>query len=243
MRVVAFGAHPDDVDLYAGGLVAGLARRGAGVVIVDLTAGELGTRGTAEGRAAEAEEAARILGATRENLGLPDGHLHAGSEAQLRAVVEALRRHRPALVLAPWREDPHPDHAATHELVRKARFLARLARWPADGEPCRPGPVLFYEQKTTFEPHLVVDIGADRETKRAAIAAFGSQFRREEGDPVRTEISEPDFHAALDARSRVHGRRIGVTWGEGYRREGAHPVLDPLQLLASAPPGAAGELS
>jgi len=236
VKIVAFGAHPDDVDLYAGGLVAGLTRRGAEVAIVDLTAGELGTRGDAESRAREAAEAARILGASRECLGLPDGALAATDPAQRRAVVEALRSHRPELVLAPWPDDPHPDHAAAWGLVREARFLARLPNWPADGKPCRPGPVLYYEQKSAFEPDLVVDIGADREKKLAAIAAFGSQFRRGAGDPVRTEISDESFHAMLEARSRVHGHRIGVEWGEGYKRDGAHPVLDPLHLLPKGNP-------
>ncbi|MEZ5064794.1 MAG: bacillithiol biosynthesis deacetylase BshB1 [bacterium] len=231
MRAVAFGAHPDDVELYAGGLVAGWARRGVEVTLVDLTAGELGTRGSVETRAAEAAEAARILGVKREGLRLPDGKLSAEDPAQLAAVVEALRRHRPDVILGPGPRDPHPDHAAACLLIRKARFLARLAKWPAAGEPCRPGPVLLYEQKTPFEPDLIVDVSADQETKRRAIAAYGSQFRREAGDAAKTEISEPAFHAMLEARSRVHGYRIGAEWGEGYQREEVEAVFDPTILI------------
>ena len=122
VNVIAFGAHPDDVDLYAGGLVAGLARRGADVLLVDLTAGELGTRGTPELRESEAAEAARILGVRRRCLGLPDGRLSGTDDAQNRAIVEALRAHPSELVLAPWEVDLHPDHLQACLLVRRAHF-------------------------------------------------------------------------------------------------------------------------
>jgi bacillithiol biosynthesis deacetylase BshB1 len=230
--VLAIGAHPDDVDLYAGGLVAALAVAGAEVSMADLTAGELATRGTPELRAQEAAEAARLLGvSSRECLRLPDGGIRRTDPDQTRALVELMRRHRPALVLAPWEEDLHPDHRETHHLVRRARFFARVGGFPADGTPVRPGPVLFYEQKVPFEPDLVVDIGAVREKKLAAVAAFASQFRREPDDPLPTEISDPEFHAMLEARARERGGRIGVTWGEGYRRESPQAVRDVRHLL------------
>lgn len=236
MRVVAFAAHPDDVELYAGGLCAALVKAGATLALVDLTRGELGTRGDAGTRAREATEAARILGAaSRECLDLPDGAISSADAEHARAVVEALRRHRPALVLAPWDVDPHPDHRETALLVRRARFLARLPKLAAGGEPFAPGPVLFYEQKTPFEPDVVVDIGAVLDVKRAAVRAYASQFTRPPGDPARTEISEPSFHEVLEARARVHGARIGVTWGEGYKREGPQAVLDPRHLFARPP--------
>ena len=178
------------------------------------------------------QEAARILGAQRECLGLPDGGISSGEPSHAKAVVEALRRHRPSLVLAPWEDDPHPDHRETSLLVRRARFVARLPRYDAKGEPFAPGPVLWYEQKTPFVPDVVVDIGTDLETKRSAIRAFATQFFRTPDDPVRTEVSDPTFHEMLEARSRVHGARIGAVWGEGFKREGPQPVTDPLQLLS-----------
>jgi bacillithiol biosynthesis deacetylase BshB1 len=232
MNVVAFGAHPDDVDLYAGGTIAGLSRRGAHVVLVDLSAGELGTRGTPAIRAREALDAARVLGAARESLGLPDGGLDARDSSHLRAVVGTLRRHRPALVLAPWAVDVHPDHGEAARLVERAWFFARLPAFSADGEPFRPGPIFSYEQKIPFEPDLVVDIGADLEAKRAALRAFASQFVRGPEDSRATEISEPAFHEMLEARMRVRGASIGATWGEGFKRRGPLAVRDPLQLLA-----------
>ena len=242
MNVLAIGAHPDDVDLYAGGLVAGLARRGARVTMIDLTAGELGTRGTPEIRRREAAEAAHVLGAAeRVCLGLPDGGLVGTDAGQTRALVGAMRRYRPDLVLAPWEVDKHPDHREAAALVRRARFLARVAGWSADGSPFRPGPVLSYEQKLPIEPDVVVDIGPDLETKRAAIRAFATQFFREPNDPLVTEISDPSFHEALEARARAHGARIGVAWGEAYKREGPQAVLDPWQVFAGAAPGDARE--
>jgi LmbE family N-acetylglucosaminyl deacetylase len=115
--------------------------------------------------------------------------------------------------------------------VERAWFFARLPGYAADGEPLRPGPVLSYEQKITFEPDLVVDVGAERDTKRAAIRAFASQFTREPNDPRITEISEPAFHEMLDARMRVRGASIGAAWGEGYKLRGPLPVKNPLELL------------
>jgi bacillithiol biosynthesis deacetylase BshB1 len=234
MTVLAVGAHPDDVDLYAGGLVASLTARGVDVVIVDLTRGELGTRGDPDGRAEEAREAARILGVTvRECLSLPDGGLRGTDPTQTRAMVETLRRHRPALILAPYEVDLHPDHAETARLVRRARFFARLPRFEADGDPCRPGPILAYEQKIPFVPDVVVNIDDVYETKLAAIRAFDSQFgARPKETP--TEISEPVFHEMLAARARVHGSRIGATWGEAYRRDGPQAVHDPRVLLGKS---------
>jgi bacillithiol biosynthesis deacetylase BshB1 len=234
MVSVAIGAHPDDVELCAGGLVAGLVKKGAEVVLVDLTAGEMGTRGTPELRREEAVEAARILGVrTRECLGLPDGGLRATDPEQTRAVVEMFRRHRPQLVLAPFEVDTHPDHREAALLVRRAHFLARVAGFAAAGDPTRPGPVLSYEQKIPFEPDLVVDIGPYRKTKQAAIRAYQSQFFREPNDTLLTEVSDPQFHEWLAARERVHGGRIGVEWGEGYKREGPVPVRDPLTLISA----------
>ncbi len=232
MNVLAFGPHPDDVDLYAGGFVAGLAASGAHVVLVDLTAGERGTRGNPALRRREAEEAARLLGvAARVALALPDGFLDGGDAAQQRAVVEAIRGARPALVLAPHPDDPHPDHREAARLVERAHFLARLAAYPADGAAFRPGPVLSYEQKRAFDPDLVVDVGPWVEAKRRAVAAFASQFTREPHDPLATEISEAGFHEMLEARMRLRGASIGATWGEGYVRSGPQPVRDLERFL------------
>jgi LmbE family N-acetylglucosaminyl deacetylase len=169
--------------------------------------------------------------AARECLGLPDGGLDAADPAQNRAIAEAIRRHRPALVIAPWEVDVHPDHKEAARLIERAWFFARLPGYAAQGTPFRPGPSLSYEQKIAFAPDLVVDIGADRETKQAAIREFASQFSREPGDPRATEISEPAFHEMLEARMRLRGASIGTAWGEGYKRHGPQPVHEPLELL------------
>ncbi|MDP6528548.1 MAG: bacillithiol biosynthesis deacetylase BshB1 [Gemmatimonadota bacterium] len=232
MTVLAIGAHPDDVDLYAGGMIAGLVRRGVRVVILDLTRGEMGSRGDADTREEEATAAARALGVSvRECAGLPDGGVCAANADHVRTVVEAIRRHRPRLLLAPFENDPHPDHRETAALVRQACFLSGATQANAAGDPFHPGRVLFYEQKVSFEPDLVVDITEDVNAKRAAVHAFASQFTRE-GGGAKTQISDAAFHEMLAARELVHGARIGVHRGEGYRLDGPVAVADAVQLLS-----------
>ena len=131
MDAVLFGAHPDDVELSSGGLAAVLAAHGHGVRIVDLTRGEAASRGTVEQRAGEAQQAAEVLGVSRENLGLPDTWIDRSNPAQLRAVVGCLRTHRPRLVIAPDEEDAHPDHVEASHLVTRACYLSGLANFDA----------------------------------------------------------------------------------------------------------------
>lgn len=227
MNVLAIGPHPDDIELYAGGTVAALVGAGAHVVLLDLTRGERGTRGNAEIRAAEAAVAARILGVKgRECLGLPDTLLNAQDPGQLRTLVEALRRHRPDLILAPHEDDPHPDHQEAARMTRRAHFLARLAGYAASGEAFSPGPIYWYEQKTSFEPHVVVDITPHRERKREAVNAYPSQFSQDPAQGRPTEISQPSFHEALEARMRLRGASIHVAYGEGFQLSGPVPVRD-----------------
>ena len=136
--VLAFGAHPDDVELTIGGTVLSLLNQGYGVGIVDMTRGEMGTRGTPEVRATEAAEAARRLGVSvRRNLGLPDGNVVL-NQASRDAVIRVLREYRPSVVLAPIDRDLHPDHAWTGRIVREAAFLAGLVRWDTAQAPHRP---------------------------------------------------------------------------------------------------------
>src|SRR5262245_47404291 len=138
-----FGAHPDDVELTSAGLAARLATHGHAVGIVDLTRGEMASRGTVEVRSHEAQAAAEALGVTlRENLGLPDTGIDRRDRAHLRAVVEILRRHRPRLVVAPFADDAHPDHVEAAHLVARACYLAGLARFDATGERHRPARLL-----------------------------------------------------------------------------------------------------
>jgi len=232
-----FGAHPDDVELTSGGLAALLAAQGHRVGIVDLTRGECGSRGTVEERAAEAQEAARRLGAAaRETLGLPDTALDRRDRTQLRAVVECLRRHRPRLVVAPDREDPHPDHVEGGALVARAGYLAGLARFAGGGERHRPEQLLLALYRTGRAPQLVVDVSAVWERRREAIAAHHSQLDAGRGG-ASTYLTAPDFLAEIEGRARHWGALIGVRYGEAYRAHGPLRLADAGALLARAGEG------
>jgi len=234
--VLFLGAHPDDVELCSGGLVARLVATGRSVGIVDLTRGEMGTRGTPEIRAEEAARAREVLGVTTAaNLGLPDGRLAVTEEAK-RLVIEAIRRARPRVLVAPHRVDLHPDHAAAGRLVDEVRYLCGMPKWPADGEPCRVPLVLRTMFHTPFDPDLVVDVTETYATKLEAIRCYASQLHApevKEAGPG-TNIGRPDFLARWEARHRFWGERIGATFGEPYAVDGPLPVTDPELLFGTA---------
>lgn len=225
-----FGAHPDDIELTCAGLAARLAAHGHRVVLADLTRGEKASRGTVEVRGREAAEAASRLGvAERVNLGLPDCELDRHDPTQLQVVVACLRAHRPALVVAPDRDDDHPDHIEAHHLVTRACYLSGLVRYPAPGERYRPARVLHALYRGTVRAQLVVDITEVWDKRKAALAAHRSQL-----DPAlgpATYLTDPGFASEIEARARVWGASIGVTFGEGYRSRGPVAVLDARSLL------------
>ena len=227
-----FGAHPDDVELSSGGLAALLASHGHAVAIADLTRGEMGTRGDVAARAREAAEGMKALGATtRENLGLPDGGLDRHDRAQLIAVVECLRRHRPTLVVAPDRDDAHPDHVEASQLVTRACYLAGLARYPAAHERFRPARLLYALYRGTAPAQLVVDVTPVWERRVAAIAAHVSQLDPAAGPA--TYLTAPGFLAEVESRARVLGVLAGGTFGEGYRSRGPLALADARALLGA----------
>ena len=231
--VLAIGAHPDDVELTMGGLLLRMRDAGRSVAILDLTRGEGGTRGTPEIRAVEAAAAARLLGAEeRTVLDFPDGRLEP-SEAVRRAVVDAIRRLRPSLVLAPRWDDLHPDHAAAGEAVRAVRYVCGMARWfPGPHPPHRPRTFLFsMHHATDAPPSLVVDATGVFERKMALVRCFASQLHDPASKEPRTGIASEDFLPRWEARHRWFGERIGVRHGEPWFLDGPVPVLDPLALL------------
>jgi bacillithiol biosynthesis deacetylase BshB1 len=233
-----FGAHPDDIELTSGGLAARLASHGHAVGLIDLTRGESASRGTKEERAREAGEAADALGvASRNTLGLPDLGLDRQDRAQLRAVVECLRAHRPRLVVAPDRHDAHPDHVEASHLVARACYLSGLVRYPAEGERYRPERVLFALYRTARAPHVVVDVSAVWERRMSALAAHRSQLASGAGPS--TYLTEPGFLEEVESRARMFGAAIGVRYGEGYRSRGPIAVNDARALLSGAHAGSA----
>jgi len=231
--VLAFGPHPDDVELGCGGTLAALAARGVG--IVDLTRGEMATRGTPGTRAAEAAEAARILGARfRVNLDLGDGDLRTDRAAQL-LVVEAVRRARPRLVLAPWTEDRHPDHERAGRLVSEASWYAGLAKLETALPAHRPDQVVFYAAYALLQPTFLVDVTAAFETKRAALRAYKSQFHVPEAPSVgepETYVSSKSFWDGVEARARAYGRVANVAYAEGFFSKTPPTLADPAGAFA-----------
>jgi bacillithiol biosynthesis deacetylase BshB1 len=234
--VAGFCAHPDDAELVMGGALALEAARGRRVCLVDLTRGESGSRGTPETRAAEAAEAARILGvAHRESLGLRDARLEATPE-QRDTAVEALRRLRPRVVLLQHWRQRHPDHAAASRLVYDASFLAGLRNYrPELGAPFRPAKLAYavtMTEATDLAPSFVVDVTSAWDVKMRAIAAFRSQFTPAPGETGPLPLDR--FREAVELACRRHGQRVGVRYGEGFVTREPLVVSDLLSLGGSS---------
>ncbi|MBI49104.1 MAG: bacillithiol biosynthesis deacetylase BshB1 [Crocinitomicaceae bacterium] len=229
--VLAFGAHPDDVELGCGGSIAKMVNQGSRVIIVDLTQGELGTRGTAEIRAKEASNAANILGVeSRINLGLKDGFFKCDDES-LFAVIDIIRKYRPRIVLANALHDRHPDHGKGAELVNQSCFLSGLVKidTPDNPESYRPDAVYHYIQDYNRCPDVVIDTSDFVDIKMKAIMAFSSQFFDPSSEEPSTPISTPDFLDHVKGRDLAMGRPCGFAAGEGFeimRPIGANSLLD-----------------
>lgn len=236
LDILAFGAHPDDVELAAGGLMAKEAAAGRKTGIVDLTRGELGSRGTAETRDKEALISSQILGLKiRTNLKFRDGFFMNDEVHQLE-VVKMLRKYRPDIVLCNARSDRHPDHGKAGDLVSVACFLAGLVKVETfvDGqqqEPWRPKAVYHYIQDRYLIPDVVVDISEFMEVKMNSIMAFSSQFYNPEMQGPVTPISTPEFLNFLKARCIDFGRQAGVEFAEGFTVERYPGVKSLFDLL------------
>lgn len=233
--VLAIGAHPDDVDLICGGTIAKLTSRSKRVIIVDLTRGEMGSRGTPEQRAREARAAADILGVSeRFALDLGDGVLENTSDNR-RRIIEIIRKYRPTIILAHHWNDLHPDHAHAGRMIRDIMYPVGFARYPAGGEPYRPNEVLFFMGHTPFDPSFIVDIDDYHDQKKAAIECFASQFGQGDSDDVPTGISEPGFMEMIEARARYFGSLIGRTFGEPFAVTRPVPMDDPVRHYEAFP--------
>ncbi|MHB0885672.1 MAG: bacillithiol biosynthesis deacetylase BshB1 [Bacillota bacterium] len=232
-KLLAVGAHPDDVEIGMGGTVAVHAAAGHEVTVVDLTRGELSTNGTPAERATEALEAARILGAERENLGLPDLGFTVDADS-IRALVEVIRRRRPAVVLGPYWEDRHPDHVRCSRLVTEACFAAGVAKFAPGLPPHRPAVVAYYFINTEAVPSFVIDVSPHYQRKLAALAAHRTQFIRPEGS-AGTPLNDPNFLSFVQSRDRLFGAKTGVTFAEGFVRRGLHRLSGFDELIGHGP--------
>ena len=219
--VLAIGAHPDDVELSCGATVIKLVKQGHSVGIIDLTAGELGTRGTPEKRASEAEEAARLMGvAVRECLGIPDGRIENTAENRLK-VVRAIREYRPDVLLFPYPVDRHPDHEHAHVLCRESWFHAGLEKITSRSkgkvqEPHRPRAYYHYMQWFEFTPSFIVDVSDYFDLRMKVMRSYKSQFHDPESTERETVLSRPEFLDMIRTRLEYYGDRIGVRYGEPF---------------------------
>lgn len=231
LDVLAFAAHRDDVELTCAGTLIKLVDRGYKVGIVDLTAGEMGTRGTAEEREQEASEATRVMGvAIRENLHIPDGYVQATDNHE-RKVIRVIRAYRPRLLFLPYWEDRHPDHAHTGRLVASAWFKSGLTKLDTGQPAHRPERLLYYMCHHRFEPTFVVDVTDQHERKMQAIRAFRSQIYNPAYAAEGTYISRKEYLEELEARSRYYGSLIGRRYGEPFLLREMLEVEDPFSLV------------
>ncbi|MCW3107864.1 MAG: LMBE-related protein [Segetibacter sp.] len=221
LDILAFGVHPDDVELGCSGTILASVAEGKKVGIVDLTQGELGTRGSAEIRREEAAEAAKVLQASvRENLEMADGFFQ-NDEKHQRKVIEVIRKYRPEIILCNATEDRHPDHGRSAQLVEDAAFLSGLRKIEtlAAGEKqeaWRPKYIFHYLQDRFLQPDFVFDISDYFDKKLESVLCYKTQFFNPELDEPQTYISSPAFFESIKARSMMLGKRIGVQYAEGY---------------------------
>ncbi|WP_027376024.1 bacillithiol biosynthesis deacetylase BshB1 [Kaistella palustris] len=222
--ILAIGAHPDDVELGCGGTLAKLISEGKKVAVVDLTQGELGTRGTNLTRAEEAAHAAELLGfSARENLKMKDGFLLNSGDYQMQ-IVKMIRKYKPEIVLANAIDDRHPDHAKAAKLVSDACFLSGLVKIETelDGEiqqPWRPKHIFHYIQWRNIEPDFVIDISDFMDQKIEACLAYKTQFYDPKSTEPMTPIATKDFLESLTYRAQDLGRLSGVAFAEGFTTE------------------------
>jgi len=217
MDLLVFGPHPDDAEIGLGGAIARHTAEGYTVGIIDLTAGELSSNGTPQGRRVEADAAAKVLGlACRENLGWPDGGI--GNTPELvRSAVETIRRHRPLSIAIPHWHDRHPDHVRASDVLTSAAFASGLRRYAAAGDPWRPEWVCYYFINDSVEPSFVVDVSAHYEKKWSALGCYRSQFApaADEGDAVATRLTASTFRTLIESRDAQFGALTGVAFAEG----------------------------
>ena len=237
IRILAIGAHPDDVEISCGGTLALAVRQGFQALVLDLTKGELSTNGTVEERAKEAADAARALGiAERQNAGLPDGGIDSHDAEQIRRVVRILRALRPSVLFTHAPRDRHPDHVQASHLADRAWYLAGLRQYDGEeGTPHRADGRYHFISRITLEPTFVVDITPVWEEKKRGILAHGSQVGRAQGS-VSTPLNVPDFMERIEARARHFGSQIGVRYGEPFRATEPIGFRSLAALIGSARP-------
>ena len=234
LDALAFGAHPDDIELTCAGTIIKLGDMGYKTGVIALTRGELGTRGTPEIRAQEFADSARIMGlALHKMLDIPDGRVDESWENKLK-IIREIRAYRPKIVFAPYWVVRHPDHGHTSHLVREAAFLAGLKKIDTGQEAHRPYKVIYYACRFEFEPSFIVDVSDTHDRKVQAIQAYKSQFHNPEKHKYgeeETNISRPEFLEAIITRAKQYGSYIGVKYGEPFLVREPMRLDDPVKFF------------
>jgi bacillithiol biosynthesis deacetylase BshB1 len=235
LDILAFAAHPDDIELSCSGTLALQQSLGNKIGVVDLTLGELGTRGTVDIRKEEAVKASRILKLSiRENLEMPDGFFDISKENIL-AVAKCIRKYQPEIILANAVSDRHPDHARAANLIRESCFYSGLEKIQLIDKqpliPWRPKAVYHYIQSNYIKPDFIVDISEFWDSKVESIHAYKSQFYDPKNKETETYISKPGFLEFLESRARMWGHAIGVKYGEGFTVDREPGIRDLNDLI------------
>ncbi|GAL85414.1 hypothetical protein CHU_1776 [Sporocytophaga myxococcoides] len=229
--MLVLSAHPDDAELACSGTIISHIEMGKKVGLVDLTRGQLGTRGTPEIREMEAEAAASILGlAARENLGFEDGFFVEDKD-HIIAIVKAIRKYQPEIIITNALHDRHPDHGRASDLVSRASFLSGLIKIETGQKAWRPRNVYHYIQDRYIKPDLIVDVTPYWDQKIKTIKAFRSQFFNPDSEEPGTYISSPEFLLFIEARALELGHSIGVKYGEGFTSERNIGIKNMFELL------------
>ena len=231
LDLLAIAAHPDDVELTCGGTLLKMAQKGYRTGILDLTGGEMGTRGTPEIRAKEAAKAAKFLRVScRETLGVPDSDVQPSRQHKLR-LAAVIRRLRPKTVILPYWEARHPDHYHASALGYEGCFLAGLKQLPLEGEPYRPFKILYSTSYANVRPTFVVDISAQYEQRRNAILAFASQFKPKKGEQTgKVHLAIDRLEAEMNQLARHYGQMIGVQYGEPFLQKELIKMEDVVKM-------------
>ena len=231
LDLLAIAAHPDDVELTCGGTLLKMAELGYKTGILDLTAGEMGTRGTPEIRAREAAKAAKLLRVSwRDVLGASDSDVHSSRRHKLR-IAAVIRQLRPKTVILPYWEARHPDHYHASELGYEGCFLAGLKQLPVAGEACRPFKILYSVSYADVRPTFVVDISAQYEQRRKPILAFASQFRPKKNErSSKVHLAIDRLEEEMNQLARHYGQLIGVQYGEPFLQKELMKVEDVVKM-------------
>ena len=216
LHILAFSAHPDDVELSCGGTIVKMVKSGYKVGIVDLTEAELSTRGNVKLRKQETEKSTHILNLDiRENLKIPDGQIENNNTNRLK-VISCIRKYKPEIILAPFFEDRHPDHVHASNLISESNFYSGLSKIETGIEHYRAKNVIYYYQHLVDNPSFVVDITDEFDKKMEAVKAFESQFYDPGSNEPETFISQKQFIISLKTRAQYFGYQIGVEYGEPF---------------------------